>query len=484
MLIIVWVPIASITESVLWSRQGGRAMDAQVVVVNHHLLLADLALKEDGFGELLPDSDVVVVDEAHQLPEVANHFYGETLSSRQLLELCRDCELAYHAEAKDFEPLQAMAKRCEKAVRDFQLLFIDKPNKGQWRPTEFRSDLNELASATKELAEILEPIYGRGKALESCMKRAEQASEQLALMSADQDHEYIYWYEKFKQSFSIHLTPLNIASHYQRSLAEQTAKSWIFTSATLAVEGQFAHFQDALGLDDVKGLCLDSPFDFKSRAIIYVPRQLPDPGSPNYTDLAVKAAVPILHHNEGNAFFLFTSHRALQRGAEQLREQLDYPIFVQGEKNKTELLDDFRDADNGVLLGTSSFWEGIDVQGEKLSCVIIDKLPFSSPGDPILSARIEACRREGKNAFGSIQLPNAILALKQGCGRLIRDTRDYGILMLCDPRLVAQQYGSQFLESLPPMSRTRDETTALEFMTRLREDYRNPDRIEIKGPEV
>jgi len=267
-------------------------------------------------------------------------------------------------------------------------------------------------------------------------------------------HDAVHWYELFQQGFSFHATPLDLAPP-MRALREASHASWIFTSATLSVAGDFQHFSRQLGLDDPVRLSLDSPFDYARQALAYVPKGLPDPNAQDYTERVIAAARPVLDAARGRTFLLFTSHRALRRAAELLADST-FPLFIQGTAPRHQLLTEFRESGNGVLLGAASFWEGVDVAGEALSCVIIDKLPFAAPDDPVLVARLNALRDSGANPFFDWQVPAAVIALKQGAGRLIRDVADRGVLMLCDPRLTTKAYGKLFLRSLPPMPLTRE----------------------------
>ncbi len=443
-----------------------RAQEADLVVVNHHLICADFALRDDGFGELLPTADAVVVDEAHQLPEVAGNFFGQSVSGRQLLELARDAQLEYRREAGDQPELTERSATLEKAVRDLRLLFGVEPRRGAWAEVEtdtrVQYGLSTLRGALGDLEQVLEALAGRGKGLDSCRERSVRLGGLLDAVSDPDAEQAIRWFETFPQSFRLNRTPLEIAGTL-RSHMDRLARGWIFTSATLAVGGRFEHFQRQMGLEQAHTACWDSPFDYPHQALWFVPRGLPDPNRPDYTDAVVEIAVPVLQASRGRAFLLFTSHRALQRAAQLLVDRIGFPLLVQGEAPKNDLLERFRRLGDAVLLGTASFWEGVDVRGGALSCVIIDKLPFASPGDPVLQARIEALRRQGGNPFMELQVPQAAIALKQGAGRLIRDERDRGVLVLCDPRLLSRPYGHLLLASMPPMARTRELEDVVRF---------------------
>ncbi|MES9837339.1 MAG: ATP-dependent DNA helicase [Candidatus Thiodiazotropha sp.] len=436
-----------------------RAQEADLVVINHHLLCADMALKEEGFGELLPGADCFILDEAHQLPDIAGNFFGDTVSGRQLLELVRDTIAEYHREAKDLPEIPERAERLQQATREMRLAFGLEPRRGAWSEVAGNPSvvarLDSLLQAIDQLAQALRSVEGRGKGLDSCNERCETVLQRLRKLQENSDEESIRWFETHRQSFRFNRTPLEIAGIFQNVINDHPA-SWVFTSATLAVGGSFEHFARQLGLTGAETHCWDSPFDYPQQAVWYLPKGLPDPASPDFNRAVSDLSLPILEASGGRAFLLYTSHRALQEAADYLKEKLSYPMLVQGTAPRTELLGQFRSLGNAVLLGTSSFWEGVDVRGEALSCVIIDKLPFASPGDPVLQARIDAMRRRGGNPFMAYQLPQAAIALKQGAGRLIRDEEDRGVLAVCDPRLLSKPYGKIFIRSLPAMTKTQD----------------------------
>ncbi|MDJ0807015.1 MAG: ATP-dependent DNA helicase [Gammaproteobacteria bacterium] len=453
-----------------------RAQEADLVVINHHLLCADMALKEEGFGELLPGADCFVLDEAHQLPEVASNFFGSTVSGRQLLELSRDTLTEYHREAGDLPRLPEQLERLKKAVRDLRLAFGLDIRRGAWSEIAgnpgVEAGLSLLRLELAQLQDILEVMEGRGKGLDSCRARCNDLSARLEALCETQGDQEIRWFETQRQGFRLNSTPLEIADSFQVRMAQHPA-AWIFTSATLAVGGSFEHFSNQLGLVQAETHCWDSPFDYPRQAVWYVPKDLPEPNSPTFNRQVSELTLPILEASRGRAFLLYTSHRALQEAAAYLEERLEYPMLVQGTAPRAELLERFRELGNAVLLGTSSFWEGVDVRGEALSCVIIDKLPFASPGDPVLQARIEALRGQGGNPFMSYQLPQAAIALKQGAGRLIRDEQDRGVLVICDPRLLNKPYGKVFIRSLPPMTKTQDLEVVKRFFSLMQEGQTN-----------
>lgn len=449
-----------------------QAQEADLVVINHHLLCADFALKAGGFGELLPEADAFIIDEAHQLPEVAGDFFGQSISSRQLLDLTRDTETAYYAEASDMPVLLEKTAALSKGCRDLRLLFGLDNRRGTWQELEaderIQSGCASITRAMEMLAADLEKIAGRGKDLDACLERAKGLLESWRhLLKGESTEDEVRWFETYSQSFHLNATPLDVAKHFAQAMANHPA-NWIFTSATLAVGGSFDHFSRQLGLVEPRTGLWDSPFDYQQQALWYVPKGLPEPSDSSYTQSVVDAATPVLRASRGRAFMLFTSHRALRQAETLLRERLDLPLFVQGEAPKAELILRFRQSGNGILLGTSSFWEGVDVKGAALSCVIIDKLPFASPGDPVLQARLDAMKRRQENPFFSYQVPQAAIALKQGAGRLIRDQDDRGLLMICDPRLLRRKsYGQIFLDSMPNFARTRQLEDVEAFFAKL-----------------
>jgi ATP-dependent DNA helicase DinG len=436
-----------------------QAQEADLVVVNHHLLCADWSIREIGFGELLPDAEVVIIDEAHQLADTASNFLGVTVSGKQLTDLADDTLAEYFTDAKDMPDLRTACEDLQLEVKDLRLAFGLELRRGDWQDIASNPKLSgALESLQKQLARLtnqLERASVRSKGLESCFDRAEALDAQLETLINDHDGQWIKWYETYSKSFTLSRTPLDIAKEFRGFMARHKA-TWIFTSATLSVANNFAHFSKNLGLSGADSQSWDSPFDYSNQALFYHPRGLPQPSDPEFTDKIIEFALPVLQASQGRAFFLFTSHRALQRAAQLLEGRIDHPLLVQGTRSKGALLDQFKELGNAVLLATASFWEGVDVRGDALSCVIIDKLPFASPGDPVLKARMNAMEKQGRNPFFEHQLPSAIIMLRQGVGRLIRDVNDRGVLMVCDPRLLKRSYGQMFLDSVPAMRRSRD----------------------------
>jgi ATP-dependent DNA helicase DinG len=422
-------------------------------------------------AELLPSCNTLIFDEAHQLPETARMFFGETVSTAQMVELSRDLRLELRAAGGASPELDALASRLEKAARDLRLAFGDAGSRLGWTQAmalpSFSDYLIKLKQALHAVREPLASQAERSEGLESCARRAGVAHALLARLHEEAVNE-VRWVEVFGQGVQLHLTPLSSAELFQKQMADHP-RAWIFTSATLAVGEDFGHFTRELGLPQAEARRWASPFDFARQALLYVPQGLPpEPNAPGFTEAVVEAALPVLRASRGRAFLLFTTLRALRRAHDLLRDRLPYPLLVQGTGSRSALLARFRELGNAVLLGSASFREGVDVRGEALSLVVIDKLPFAPPDDPVLAARIEALRARGGNPFTEFQLPQAILQLKQGAGRLIRDETDRGVLMLCDPRLYSRPYGRTVRASLPPMKPVRELAEVREFFARIR----------------
>lgn len=446
------------------------AMDAQIVVVNHHLFFADVELKDDGFGELLPHVDAVIFDEAHQVPEIASAFFSDHFSSRQVLELCRVMVDEYEKTAGDTKAIEEMAVVLRDAINEFQKALGDAQQRIAWfgkkKQDAVRLAAEKLESSLTDAKTLLKEAAVRSKELDSCFVKSAQLLAIFQQFSTRETTERIQWLETFKQSFILHDTPLNIDEPFQ-NLMQSKCKTWVFTSATIAIGSDMAFFAKQLGIKEYQSLTVASPFDYEENALLYVPRYLPEPNQPGYVKKLLTAVIPLVKQLKGKTFFLFTSYRALNEAAEILKDELDIPLLIQGTRGKGQLLEQFRKRNKAVLLGTSSFWEGVDIKGEKLSMVVIDKLPFAAPNDPLLRAKMELITASGGDPFADMQIPGAIISLKQGVGRLIRDQLDRGVLVIGDQRLVNRAYGARFLASLPPMRRTRDSNLASEFTEQL-----------------
>ena len=466
-----------------------RAQAADLVVVNHHLLLADLALKQEGFGEILPGAQAFVIDEAHQLPELAASFFGEGFGMRQIQELARDCLAECKQTTGALAVLQAPVRVLEQALRELRAAMEALPPRG----TRYRAltlpavadGFDVLADSLAALEPALEPLAGASPGFEACLARVRELGERLgrwrdggmasdafadeltdeaALARTAARGGEVYWYELSPRGFRCQRTPLDVSAPL-RQHREQSRAAWVFTSATLAVGGGFQHVGRKLGLFDPDTLLEPSPFDWPRQALCYLPRDLPEPNTREFGAAMLAAVRPVLEASGGRAFLLFASHRALREAAQALRGA-PWPLFVQGEAPKAELLQRFRESGNGVLLGSASFREGVDVAGDALSVVVVDKLPFAAPDDPVFEARLEAVRRSGGNPFRDEQLPQAVIALKQAVGRLIRTESDRGVLVLCDPRLTGKSYGRVFMGSLPDFTVTRSLQEVQAFFAR------------------
>jgi ATP-dependent DNA helicase DinG len=445
-----------------------RALDADVVVVNHHLFMADLAIKETGFGELIPEADVFIFDEAHQLPDIASQYFGQSVSSRQLQELAKDIEIGYRTEARDMRQLQKVADRLSQSAMDMRIVLGEPGYRGNWREAlasePVKRELIRLTDALDLAIDVLKLALGRSQLLDAAFERANTIKGRIDRVCDVSITGYSYWFDTSPRHFALHITPLTVADKFQEQI-ELKQGSWVFTSATLAVSDDFGHFTHRLGLKPQQQFSLPSPFDFHSQARLCVPRYLPEPNSPGLADKLVRMLGPVIEQNRGRCFFLCTSHSMMRELTEGFRATLAIPVLMQGETSKQKLLAEYLELGNALLVATGAFWEGIDVRGDALSCVIIDKLPFTAPDDPLLKARIEDCRLSGGEPFSQVQLPDAVITLKQGVGRLIRDQKDRGALIICDNRLVTRDYGGVFLQSLPPIPRTRDLALVSRFLT-------------------
>lgn len=444
-----------------------RALDADVVVINHHLFVADSRLKEEGFAELLPKVEVVIFDEAHQLAEIAANAHGERVSTRQIRDLVDDLLREWPILDLANQPLKQLSKQTDEVIDQLILALPKYEDRYAW------TDLKRFKSfpqAFEELAQLFEPLLNclNSIAIEpaSGLARCQERLLELKVLLErfiKKDDEKIRWLECFKHSLVFHATPIDIRECFSALLARQQS-AYVFTSATLTMASSFDCFMKPLGLTNAKTLSLPSPFNYQQQAILYLPRGLPDPKDVRYYEFLLEKAIPIIQACRGRCFFLFTSHRGLKLVAERLVNTLNYPLLIQGEEAKPILLARFRQLGNAVLLGTATFWEGVDVKGEALSCVIIDKLPFANPQDPVVRGKMAYFKSRGLSGFAELSLPNAVLALKQGVGRLIRDATDTGVLMLADPRLTGRDYGRSIFESLPTLQKTRDEQVVLSFI--------------------
>ena len=450
------------------ARARREAQDADIVVVNHHLLFADMAIKQSGFGEVLPGASAFIVDEAHQAPETASRFFSMSLSARQVNELCRDF-LAESAEVSGaMGILREPVADCLQKLKEIQLAISERmPERGSWqelvRDEQVRTALQALDGSVHELADAVTGMQGAARGMDGCIERLQELQVQLDRFDAEQSSGEVRWFEKRGRGFAIHITPLEVSTPFN-AFREKMDAAWLFTSATLAVGDDFRHFTQQMGLDDARTLLLDSPFDYPNNALMWLPEHLPEPRDAGFVPAVLEIVIPLLEASRGRAFLLFTSHRNLRHAAELLADRVSFPLFVQGEQPRSVLLEQFKVSGEGVLLGSSSFWEGVDVIGDALVLVVIDKLPFAAPDDPVMEARSDVLRKSGGNPFTQLYLPQAVIALKQGAGRLIRDVKDRGALVICDPRIRTKSYGSVFRKSLPPMRQAVDQSEVETFL--------------------
>ncbi len=447
------------------------ANDADLVVVNHHLFFADVVLRDEGVTDLLPSANTIIFDEAHHLPDLARIFFGQSVSTAQVVELARDARAAQILHARESPAIGEAALAADRAARDVRIALGT--GSGRFGAAQFAANA-DLAKALDALDGRLDALGGllaahaeRADELRNAHARAVQLREAISGWRTEAGEGAVRWVEAYAQSAVLNRTPLDVGPIFAQQLSGGK-RAWIFTSATLSVAGDFRHYQTELGLAEAQTRHWESPYDFANQALLYVPEGLPEPNSAGYTEAVIDAAFPVIESARGRAFLLFTSLRAMETGHARLKEKLaaagrDWPVFLQGSAGKNELLERFRDTPAAILVGSQSFWEGVDVKGDALSLVVIDKLPFNPPDDPVLAARIEQINRAGGNAFMEYQVPRAVIALKQGAGRLIRDETDRGVLMICDPRLVSKPYGKRIWRALPPFRRTRSLAEAVDF---------------------
>jgi ATP-dependent DNA helicase DinG len=443
------------------------AQAADIVVVNHHLLLADLALKDEGFGDLLPGAEAVILDEAHQVPDIAAQFFGQVWSVRQVQLLMRDIAAEMTAAGVRAPGIAAAVASVDGLLETLRSSLAGGQGRYDWAslPDSFFDVLPELETAISDISTQLEGL-GAGAGTANCARRAGAFANSLAALRELSDDTGLRWVDANPGGLLLQYTPFEVAERLREYVVSRPC-AWVFTSATLAIGEDFSHFAARIGLAEARTLLIDSPFDYPAQARIFLPPHMPEPHSAAFAAKFIDACAPLLEASGGRAFLLYTSYRGLAEGVRALQARFPnppFPVLVQGEAPREALLNRFREIGNAVLLATGSFWEGVDVKGEALSIVAIDKLPFASPDDPLLKARLEGIRRRGGNPFSEYQLPQAVLALKQGVGRLIRDFDDFGVIVLGDPRLKTKAYGRVFLEALPPSPVTTESAAAALFL--------------------
>lgn len=452
-----------------------KALAADVTIVNHHLFFADLNMKEEGISELLPKATTVIFDEAHQIPDIASIFFGKNISTSKISEIVQDGFQIYLKHMKDVSDFEPILNDLEKANKDFRLVFPRESNRYPYQKissfSRFESSYLELVEKLKKIIELLALHKERDSEIEKYFDSANEILKSFDDWLEDKDNNSIKWIEVYSQSLQLNNTPLSIADMFARYINNEST-SWVFTSATLAVKNNFDHFKNQLGLIDADSVSKESPFNYAEKALLFVPKTMPDANHENFNFAVVNQIYPFIKASKGRAFILCTTLKSMREIFTLLQDkietdQLDYPIYLQGDGSRNHLLNKFREHGHAILIGSLSFWEGVDVKGDALSLVVIDKLPFFSPEDPVLAARIDKINQSGKNAFMEYQLPNAVITLKQGAGRLIRDEFDKGVLVICDTRIIDKAYGKRMWQSLPPFARTRDDLEVIQFLEKI-----------------
>ena len=451
------------------------ALESEVLIVNHHLFFADFVLKDAELSEILPKANTVIFDEAHQVPLVASFFLGEFISSSQIINLIQDCQQSFIKYPDTIKILDSLAKDLQENIFELKVLIS---------PSSVRLNINKLQDydAFKETyktliakLDLLETILSKhaedNAESQRLFDRATELTIKLNSWLKRDNQNDIYWLEVFARTIQFNATPISVAEQFNK-FQKKADSAWIFTSATLSINGSFDHFTSLLGLKKSRTQYLQSPFNYSENAFLYVPKEIPDPKDELFNLVLVKKALPLIRAAKGRAFILATSLKSMEEIGALLKDEfeknkIDYPVITQGEGPKNDLLNQFKKHGNAVLIGSLSFWEGIDVRGSTLSLVIIDKLPFQSPGDPVFESKIKLLTEEGANAFMSMQLPEAIIRLKQGVGRLIRDDHDKGVMVICDRRIIEKSYGMKIWKSLPSFKRTRSESAVINFLEEL-----------------
>ena len=452
-----------------------KAITSEVVIVNHHLFFADLVLKDAELSEILPKAETVIFDEAHQIPEIASIFFGENVSTNQIVYLIQDMQQILSNHIKDREKLIELSKSIIDITHSLSSFFDIRNQRIGIEKIEkldsFKEKIIDLTSQLDKLCKFFNAYSDQDAEFKKLLERTEDIISKLKHWNKDTNQNYVHWVEIFLKSIQFNITPISIADNF-RKFQEANETAWIFTSATLAVNSSFDHFQSLMGLEKVKTKLLKSPFNYSENAYLYVPKEMPETFSRLFNNHLVGQICPLLIASKGRAFILSTSIKSMNEIGSLLKDEFEknnisHPILTQGTGPKKKLLEQFKSHGNAILIGSLSFWEGVDVRGPDLSLVIIDKLPFQSPGDPIFESKINMLSAKGINAFMTFQLPKAIISLKQGAGRLIRDEMDKGVLMICDQRIVSKPYGNKFWRSLPDFKRTREQEDVIEFLKHL-----------------
>jgi ATP-dependent DNA helicase DinG len=447
-----------------------RAQEADLIIVNHHLFFADLAIRQDDFGSILPEYTAVIFDEAHEIEDVASDYFGRQISSYRFEELSRDTENMLRVLRIEAGPLRKHLARVRERGRSFFENFPEREGRYPFQPAERqlflernREAYDELRTAVKRIEAELSALTPKPEEVVTLARRAAEMRRELEFLLESNEKGYVYWYERRGKGVFLAATPIDVSEILREKLFDKF-DTVVLTSATLAVGGRFDYLKQRLGVQPSKEVVLPQEFNFREQALLYIPESLPDVRSPAFGERAAQEIIELLEISQGRAFCLFTSNAQMKDLYERVSGRVRFPLMLQGTAPRTILLDRFRTTPNAVLFATASFWQGVDVPGAQLSCVIIDKLPFAVPSDPIVAARVRALEEDGHNAFAEYQVPEAVLALKQGFGRLIRSKTDRGILAILDNRIRRMQYGRIFLESLPEYTTTQDLATVARFM--------------------
>ena len=451
------------------------ALESEVLIVNHHLFFADFVLKDEELSEILPKANTIIFDEAHQIPLVASFFLGQSISSSQISNLIQDCQQGLKKYPDTIKVLDALSKDFQEIVFELKKIVSPFParlNINNLKNYEnFEKTYNSLIEKLELLGITLSKHSEENAELQKLFERSTELNIKFSSWLKKDNQNNIYWLEVFARTVQFNETPISISEQFNK-FQEKSDSAWIFTSATLSINGSFDHFVKLLGLEKAMTQYLQSPFNYSENAFLYVPKEIPDSKDELFNLVLVKKALPLIKASKGRAFVLATSLKSMEEIGALLKDELkkneiNYPVITQGEGPKSDLLQQFKKHGNAILIGSLSFWEGIDVRGPTLSLVIIDKLPFQSPGDPVFESKIKLLSEEGINAFMSMQLPEAIIRLKQGVGRLIRDDYDKGVMVICDKRIIEKSYGIKIWKSLPPFKRTRNESAVINFLEEL-----------------